>query len=405
MSPLPFSDPDWWARYLQVLNADAEWSASARLISARIGFVSDGGAWSVDTRDGVAVSYSEGLSPVGDDIVVTAPDEEWIRVLSGETDWFQGTSPGLGQVEVSGDAVMAMRNVKPMWLLLRAMSRVDQETQAVAYCPDPQWSDRPIVGRYIEVDGMRVHIEEAGSGPTIYCIHAAGQDSLMYRYVLDALSDSYHIVAVDAPGHGKTEEPATGAFSSITQFAEFNERVMDALGLNNPIILGCSMGGNMVLELAARDSARYAGVVSCEGSDYTPTVSQFLLDMLRLNHNQILECWSRSLTGVRTPPQRAREVVWQLTRVTPDQIIGDLTGYTGFDKRAEMSQVSVPVVLLRGEADWLVPQDSVEASASRIAGSEIVVLDGTGHYPMIENPVEFCDAIRQFAQRVWPNVR
>lgn len=125
---------------------------------------------------------------------------------------------------------------------------------------------------------------------------------------------------------------------------------MAALGLERPIIVGCSMGGNMVLELASRRPDYYRGVVSCEGADYTPTVSPFLLEMLLLNGPQILEAWSRSMTGKRTPPDRAREVVWQLRRVAPEYIAADLTGYAGFDRRAEMANITSPVLLIRGTA-------------------------------------------------------
>jgi pimeloyl-ACP methyl ester carboxylesterase len=166
------------------------------------------------------------------------------------------------------------------------------------------------------------------------------------------------------------------------------------------VIVGCSMGGNQVLELGARRPDAYAAIISCEGSDYTPTVSQFLLDMLLLNGQQIVECWSMSLTGDRTPPDRAREVVWQIRRVTPEVMAGDLTGYTGFDARDRVGAISCPVLLLRGDADWLVPQDMVEATASRIPGSRIAVLEGTGHYPMIENPYEFNEALRSFLHEV-----
>ena len=65
-----------------------------------------------------------------------------------------------------------------------------------------------------------------------------------------------------------------------------------------------------------------------------------------------------------------------------------------------MGSIKGPVVLLRGDADWLVSQEMVEATSSRIPGSRVEVLMGTGHYPMIENPVEFNASIRAFAESV-----
>src|SRR5690606_243492 len=106
------------------------------------------------------------------------------------------------------------------------------------------------------------------------------------------------------------------------------------LGLKNPVLIGCSMSGNQVLELGSRKPDGYAAIISSEGADYTPTVSQFLLDMLLIDGQQVLEGWSQSLTGYRPPPDRAREVVWQIRKTNPEVMRGDLTGYAGFDKRS-----------------------------------------------------------------------
>lgn len=396
-----FSDPAWWDAFTAELNADPQWQESAKYFQVRIGVKSDGGSWSIDARDGQVLSVTTGLALTGDDIVLSAPDREWARILDGKTDWFEATSPGMGELTFEGNAVAALSNIKPMWRLLMAMSKAGKPAQAAGpFSPDPVPSGREILGRYVDVDGLRVHYEEAGSGQPIVCIHAACQDTLMYRHVLDGLSDSYRVISIDAPGHGKTMEPAGGPLNDISDFAAFNERFIDALGLVDPIIVGCSMGGNMVLEMGARRPSFYKGIVSCEGADYTPSVSPFFLDILNINAPQILECWSQSLTGYRTPPDRAREVVWQITRVRPEYAVGDLTGYAGFDKRDVVGSITSPVLLLRGDADWLVSQEKVEETSGRIPGSRISVLAGTGHYPMIENPVEFNQEIRSFAESV-----
>jgi pimeloyl-ACP methyl ester carboxylesterase/putative sterol carrier protein len=391
-------DRAWWEAYAAELNRDSAWFEAARYFPARIEYRVGGDcAFTLDTRDGRVASVSEGSHPLGADIVIGGPTSEWQRLLDGSTDWFEGMSPGLGQLTLEGNAVAAMRNVKAMWLLLGAMKRVNAApAAAVQFSPPPLSTGREPVGRYVEVKGVRTYYEEAGAGIPIVCIHAACQDTLMYRYVLGGLSDSYRVISLDAPGHGKTDEPVAGPLRDITRHAEFNEAFMEALGLERPVIIGCSMGGNQVLELAARRPDFYGAVVSSEGADFTPTVSEFLLEMLLLNGPQILECWSQSLTGNRTPPDRAREIVWQIRRVCPEYAAGDLVGYAGFDRREEVKGITSPVLLLRGDADWLVNQQMVEETSGRIPGSRIAVLAGTGHYPMIENPSEFNDAVRAF---------
>lgn len=396
-----FPDHDWWEALRQELNTDQEWSQAARWFQGRVAFRHDAGSATMDFRDGVAVSVIDGLHPLGADVTLTAPDHEWERVRSGDTDFFHGTSPGLGEIGIEGDAVGAMRNVKAFVLTIAAMQRVGRDGPAAPPpSPDARPSGRETVGKYVDVDGLRTYYEEAGEGPAVICFHAACQDTLMYRHALAGLSDEFRMISVDAPSHGKTLEPVGGEFQSLTRHAEFNERLIDVLGLERPVIVGCSMGGNLVLEMASRRPDAYAAVISSEGADYTPTMTQFLLDMLLVNGQEIVECYSKSLTGNRTPPDRAREVVWQIRRVNPEVMRGDLIGYAGFDKRDAVGKITAPVLLLRGDGDWLVSQKQVEDTASRIPDSRIAVLAGTGHYPMIENPYEFNEALREFLREV-----
>ena len=170
--------------------------------------------------------------------------------------------------------------------------------------------------------------------------------------------------------------------NTLTLQSEFYEACMAALGLERPVIIGCSIGGNMVLELAARRPKAYAAVVSSEGSDYTPTVSQFLLDMLLENGQEIVECWSQSLTGYRTPPNRRREVIWQITRATPQAMNADLTGYANFDARHLVGKIECPVLLLRGRRrlDRLSGDDGGHPKPHPQL-TQMAVLRGTGHYP------------------------
>ena len=395
-------DEQWWDSYQQTLNDDPKWRAASRWVDARVLFVvDDNPVAALEVRQGRALGAHFGFPGRGADIVLSAPRSEWALLLDGETDWFQATSPGLGQLVVSGDVVESMRNAKSMWLMLEAFSRVGGPPAVLPQpSPSPSPSGREITGRYITVNGSRTYYEEAGEGPPIVCLHAASQDAMMYRHVLEGLSDSYRVIALDAPGHCKSHPPVGGLFTSITQHAEFNEAFMSALGLERPALIGCSFAGNQVLELAARRPGAYGAIVSSEGADYTPTVSDFFLEMMRTDGHQIVDAWCQSMIGERTPADRKDDVVWQIQRNPAEVMVSDLIGYGHFDKRDEMARIEDPILLLRGDADWLVSQEQVEATASRIAGSRIALLAGTGHYPMIENPVEFNQAVREFLSDV-----
>jgi pimeloyl-ACP methyl ester carboxylesterase len=387
---------EWWERLGQYLQTDERWLETARYVEGRIAFRFGAEAACLNIRRGIA-AIEVGEPFAGYEVELAAPKEEWIRLVKGETDWFQAQQPEIGQLVMRGDLVFAMRNALLVWRTIEAMGAIsDLPPSHPEYSPSPRPSGKPTRGYYVEVKGIRTYVEEAGEGIPILCLHAACQDSLMYRHVVDELSDSYRVIAVDAPGHCKTLMPPDGPYRSLTQHTEFNEELIQVLELERPVIVGCSMGGNMVLEMGARRPDFYRAIISAQGAAYTPTIDPFTLDMLLLNGQNLAECFSLSLSGRRTPPDRLAEVVWQIRRTVPELMRADLQGYIVFDQRKQVPGIRSPVLLIRGEEDFLVNRQRVEDTAALIPGSRISVLEGTGHYSMIENPHEFCQSVRSF---------
>jgi pimeloyl-ACP methyl ester carboxylesterase len=373
-----------------------EWHALTKHLSALICLADEGGGVTLEIAPGSTTIRKSDGSDTPADIAAKGPASDWSRIEEGELDWFKATTPGFGEIAVQSSPVFLMRNIKIMWLICDAIRLGGADQAAIGWSPPPKPRHAPTTGRYIDVDGTDTFHEIAGEGPPIFCIHAACQDSLMYRHSLADLSDRYQVIAVDAPGHGKSRLPPSGPLLDLTAQAGFYEQVIETLGVRQPVLIGCSMGGNVALEMAARRPGNYAAIVSAEGADHTPGLTEFTVDMLGVNGHQLLECYARSLTGRRTPPDRAREVIWQISRTLPEIMVADLGGYAGFDQRAVMANIIDPVMLVRGGDDWLVSEEQVVATMQRIPGSTMVTLAGTGHYPMIENPVEFYDAVRQF---------
>ena len=132
----------------------------------------------------------------------------------------------------------------------------------------------PIAGRYatLALDGRpcRIYFEEAGDGIPLLCLHTAGADGRQYRHVMTdpAITDHFRIIAFDLPRHGKSFPPpgyeneeyrltADGYTGTILA-------VIDALELDRPVAMGCSMGGRVVLDLAARHAARFRALIGVE---------------------------------------------------------------------------------------------------------------------------------------------
>ncbi len=137
-----------------------------------------------------------------------------------------------------------------------------------------------ITGRYINLGcggtPCRVYFEEAGRGRPILCLHTAGSDTRQWRHVLndDEFTADNRIIAFDMPWHGKSLPPEgfeTQEYLLTTKtYIDTILAFCDGLGLDRPVLAGCSMGGRIALQLAALHPDRFSGFIAIEASDFQP---------------------------------------------------------------------------------------------------------------------------------------
>jgi pimeloyl-ACP methyl ester carboxylesterase len=263
-----------------------------------------------------------------------------------------------------------------------------------------------IVGRYIDVKGIATYYETNfeqynSEKTTIICIHTAGRETRQYHGMMKAMAGKYQLVALDMPGHGKTYPlPGNKCIADRHEYGAFIWQFIENMGIKNPITMGCSLGGNIQWELAQNYPVR--AVISMQGADYTPTISPLSMVLydhphVSLQHSHL--GFSESLIG-RNADEAARNFIqWGVMTECNQAKIGDWSIYGTFDVRGTMDKVTCPVLLIRGEDDWIVSQELVEETISRLTKAKKVVfkaLPGTGHFGPVENPDEISRVVDEF---------
>jgi pimeloyl-ACP methyl ester carboxylesterase len=261
----------------------------------------------------------------------------------------------------------------------------------------------PIIGRYfsIDIDGSehRLYVEEAGRGTPLLCLHTAGADSRQYRHVFNdaAVTDRFRVVAFDLPYHGRSAPPDGWWLKkyrlTAASYLDAIRAVWLALGLERPVVMGCSMGGAIVLRVAAEFQNELRGIIGLESSAYAPGRYNEYLHHPAIHGGELCASYTWGLNSPLSPEASRRENWWYYSQSGPGVYQGDVYFYSlDWDAREDVKRIDTnrcKVALLTGEYDYSCTPAMSEAVAAAIPGSRLTIMQGMGHFPMIENYPEF----------------
>ena len=277
----------------------------------------------------------------------------------------------------------------------------------------------PITGRYVylEVGGVRnrVYFEEAGKGRQLVCLHTAGADSRQFRHLLcDAeVTGEWRVVAFDMPYHGRSLPPEgwweKEYLLTTEAYAETVMAFVRTLDLELPVVLGCSMGGAVVLELARRYAPEIGAVIGLEAANKVEgrfTDWQIVPD---IDGSEMVASWTYGLMAPQSPEVNRREVWGTYAQGGPGIYRGDIYFY-GVDwdlrgREAEIGTSRCPVYLLTGEYDYACTPEETSVTADAIPGARSVKMEGIGHFPMAENYPVFREYLLPILEELEENER
>jgi pimeloyl-ACP methyl ester carboxylesterase len=268
----------------------------------------------------------------------------------------------------------------------------------------------PITGRYahITLEGRahRIYYEEAGEGIPLLCLHTAGSDSRQYRAVLNdpEILKHYRVVTFDMPWHGKSSPPAgwqrdepyrltTDAYTTMIM------TVARELGLERPVVMGCSIGGRIVLHLALKHARELRALIGLQAAAYVERYyDASWMDHAEVHGGRAAGGLAYGLMSPLSPDEQRWETVWHYMQGGPGVFSGDLYFYqVEGDIRGRLDAIDTrlcPLYMLTGEYDYSASPRDTEAAAARIQGAKVTIMKGLGHFPMSENPDAFLKYLR-----------
>ena len=256
------------------------------------------------------------------------------------------------------------------------------------------------VGSVLVADLSLVH-DRGGSGEPLVLVHGIGSCWRCWDPIVPLLREHHEVIALDLPGYG--ESPAVKGEPTVYAITDALDEALVAAGLEDAHLVGNSMGGWIVAELAGRGHARSAVAISPGGPDDKPrgglgqAPARALARRSRSGSPRRPSAWpARARAGrsswARSTPSRGapRPTRWPTSSemLASSESFPDTLAWverTGAQPR-DLDTIDCPFRILWGTRDLILPYRQAKRWVEIVPGAELVTLQGLGHLPMPDDP-------------------
>lgn len=274
--------------------------------------------------------------------------------------------------------------------------------------------------RFAPLNAVRVHYKEQGAGPhTLVFIHGLGASTFTWAQVMPPLATTARVIAFDRPGFGLTSRPLPGEWIGLNPYGpegqvELTLDLLDALGVEQAVLVGNSAGGTLAVQVALAAPERVQALVLVSAATYqgggTPEALAPVLSSPQAQHLGPLA----GRAFIQNLPQFLRGFWADPNRITPTIIEGYQKPFraeraeAGFwqvvaasraaDLAPRLGGLTMPTLVVSGAQDVTVPVAQTERLARELPNAQLVLVPDCGHLAQEECPAALVEAVSAFVR-------
>jgi pimeloyl-ACP methyl ester carboxylesterase len=260
-------------------------------------------------------------------------------------------------------------------------------------------------------DGTRLFYSTEGQGkPLIFC-YGLICSSLHWTYQIEHFRSAYQSVWFDYRGHHSSDLPKDLSSLTLNNMARDLGSLMDELGIVDAVILGHSMGVNVVLEFYRQQPQRVAGMILANGTAQRPLETllgtnaiqggfQLMKKLHQVSPKLLSLLWKSSKTNPfartlvalggfnphLTPQADIDLYLEQVSQTDPALLLHLIENYNQYDARAWLHTVEAPTLIISGENDWVIPLEQQELLHQLIPQSQLEIVRHGSHCSQMDLP-------------------
>ncbi len=244
------------------------------------------------------------------------------------------------------------------------------------------------------------YIEEGTSNKTIILLHGLGASAERWLPIFRNFSKYYHVIAPDIIGFGYSDKPHVSY--TLSFFTQFLSDFIASLSIKNPIIIGSSLGGRILLEYAINDSRKIDKAVFVSPA-INDKASYALYSYVQAALHPTLADAEKAFHAINGNNKEMNiEILNEFVNrmKLPNAKLSFMSSLIGLKKsiltEKKISQITVPSLLIWGSEDNIIPISNAQKLISSIKGLQYYEMGGCGHAPFAEKPDLFSRVILEF---------
>ena len=254
----------------------------------------------------------------------------------------------------------------------------------------------------------RIYFEDSGLGNVIVLLHGFTESLKIWEHFVKILSTEFRIVAIDLPGHGRSE--SVGTVHSMELFAEVVKKVITVLNISKCLMIGHSMGGYVTLAFASKYPEMLKGIGIFHSHSFADSpedkkTRDRTIHFVRQDKFSFITQFIPGLFPEEVQAKYAPEIenlVNEAWKMSKDAVTAALEGMKiRSDQTKLLKSINLPVLFILGLKDTRAPLSRLWEMVSLPAHSESLILKNVGHMGFIEAPDETLQTIRHFAMKIF----
>ncbi len=272
-----------------------------------------------------------------------------------------------------------------------------------------KYSDQ--VSQYVNINGVNVHYKDEGQGTPIVLIHGTGASLHTWDYWSKELKKKYRVIRMDLPAFGLTG-PNSSSDYSIQGYTIFMKDFLSKLQIENSIIVGNSLGGNIAWNFAADHPRKVNKLILIDASGYPSNKKRPWI--FKLAKIPVLNSVIRYITPKSIIRKNLEQVYFDDQKIT-DAVVDryydlalrkgnrqafiDRTKVIFVDQTQKLKNLDTETLLIWGDNDVWIPVDVGYKFEKDLPNATLITIENTGHIPMEESPKKSLDVLIKFLKK------